>query len=164
MYIHCRLLAWMVTISSTVHIHIVVSRKSVHGRSSLQVCQRGGWALFCVFWHLQTTKERPCHVSSDSMPSKQINTWNHHWLQSRVLTAHNTLNSCTQWAWGNLQCAPNYLRPSMQKCLVVTFGTVLQEVLISDMHSTVLLKLHTKLAPGWALIQVNFYPMWEIIK
>ena len=37
----------------------------------LQVCQRGGWALFWVFPHL-TTKERPCHVNSDLMPLKQI--------------------------------------------------------------------------------------------
>ena len=52
----------------------------------------------------------------------------------------------------------------MQKCLVVTFGTVLQEVLISDMHSTVLLKLHAKLAPGWmlTLLVVNFDPIQEI--
>ena len=52
----------------------------------------------------------------------------------------------------------------MQKCLVVTFGTVLQEVLISDMHSTVLLKLYAKLAPGSTLILlvVNFDPIQEI--
>ena len=51
--------------------YTVVSRKSAHGQSTLQVCQRGGWALFRVALHL-TTKERPCHVYSDLMPSKQI--------------------------------------------------------------------------------------------
>ena len=36
--------------------------------------------------------------------------------------------------------------------------------LTSDMHSAeaVILKLHVKLAPGWALIQVNFDPLLEI--
>ena len=33
--------------------------------------------------------------------------------------------------------------------------------LTSDTH-TVLLKLHVKLAPGWALIRVNFDPVQEI--
>ena len=50
----------------------VVSQKSAaHGRSTLQVCKRGGWALCRVVPHL-TTKERPCHVYSNSMPSRQI--------------------------------------------------------------------------------------------
>ena len=31
---------------------IVASWKSTHGRSTLQVCQRGGWALFQEFMHL----------------------------------------------------------------------------------------------------------------
>ena len=36
--------------------------------------------------------------------------------------------------------------------------------LTSDMHSAeaVILKLHINLAPGWALIQVNFDPLLEI--
>ena len=41
--------------------------------------------------------------------------------------------------------------------LVVTFGAVLHEFL-----EAVLLKLHAKLAPGWALIRVNFDPIQEI--
>ena len=49
----------------------VVSRKRAHGRSTLQVCQRGGWVIFRLFPHL-TTKERPHHVYSDLKPSKQI--------------------------------------------------------------------------------------------
>ena len=49
----------------------VVARKRAHGRSTLQVCQRGGWALFRLFLHL-TMKERPRHVYSDLKPSKQI--------------------------------------------------------------------------------------------
>ena len=44
--------------------------KEAHERSTLQVRQRGGWALFRVLPHL-TTKERPSHVYSDWMPSKQ---------------------------------------------------------------------------------------------
>ena len=30
------------------------------------------------------------------------------------------------------------------------------------MLKAVLLKLHAKLAPGWALIQINFHPIQEI--
>ena len=41
------------------------------GGATLQVCQRGGWALFRLFLHL-TTKEPPRHVYSNSKPSKQI--------------------------------------------------------------------------------------------
>ena len=48
-----------------------VSRKSAYGWSTLQVCQRGGWALFRMFPHL-TTKGHPRHVYSNSKPSKQI--------------------------------------------------------------------------------------------
>ena len=64
---------WMVgdKTSSLCFPSTVVSRKRAHGRSTLQVCQRGGWALFRVFPHL-TTKERPCLVYSNSMPLKQI--------------------------------------------------------------------------------------------
>ena len=52
-------------------ISTVVSWKRAHGRSTLQVCQRWGWALFGLFPHL-TMKERPRHVYSNSNPSKQI--------------------------------------------------------------------------------------------
>ena len=51
--------------------YTIVSWKMVHGRSTLQVCQRGGWALFWLFPHL-TMKECPCHVCNDLKPSKQI--------------------------------------------------------------------------------------------
>ena len=47
----------------------VVSQKRAHGRSTLQVCQRGGKRSFHCFL---TTKEHPRHVHSDSKPSKQI--------------------------------------------------------------------------------------------
>ena len=39
--------------------------------SGSQVHQKSGWALFQVFPHL-TMNKRPCHVHSDSIPSKQI--------------------------------------------------------------------------------------------
>ena len=48
-----------------------LTEKSTHGRSTLQVCQRGGWVLFRLFPHL-TTKECPRHVYKDLKPSKQI--------------------------------------------------------------------------------------------
>ena len=46
-------------------------KNMVHGRSTLQVCQRGGWVLFWLLPHL-TTKERPRHVYSDLKPPEQI--------------------------------------------------------------------------------------------
>ena len=52
-------------------INTVVSPKRAHGRSTLQVCQRGGWVLFRLSPHL-TMKERPRHVYSDLKHSKQI--------------------------------------------------------------------------------------------
>ena len=55
-----------------VGLHItVVLRKRAHGHSTLQVCQRAGWALFQLVPHL-TTKECPRHVYSDLKPLKQI--------------------------------------------------------------------------------------------
>ena len=86
----------------------VVSRKSAHERNTLQVCQSRRWVLFWVFRHL-TTKERPCHVYSDLIPSKQIvrqiveyKEINNGW----VLMAHNTLDgTVSQWAWCSSRCA-----------------------------------------------------------
>ena len=46
--------------------YTIVLQKSALVWSILQVCQRGGWALFCVFSHL-TTKYHPSHVYSDLM-------------------------------------------------------------------------------------------------
>ena len=63
---------------------------------------------------------------------------------------HNTLNGTT-----------SPLRPSTQRCLVATSVKYYTKFLTSDTH-TVLLKLHAKLAPGWALIRVNFDPVQEI--
>ena len=65
----------------------------------------------------------PCHVSRDL---KTNNNWTnnniqryHHWLQSRVLMAHNTLkDTVSQWAWCSLWCTLHYLRLSIQRCLV----------------------------------------------
>ena len=62
---------WFVNTSIFYLDIIIVSWKSTYGRSTVQVCQTGGYALFGVFWHL-TTKERPCHVFRDLMPLKQI--------------------------------------------------------------------------------------------
>ena len=87
-----------------------VSRKSAHRRSTLQVCQRGGWVLFQVFPHL-TMKERPCHVYSDSLNALEENNWtknniqwNYQWLWSWVLMAYNTLNGAVSlWTWFSLR-------------------------------------------------------------
>ena len=47
----------------------IVSQKSTHGWSTLQVCQRKGWVLFWVLLRL-ATKEHPCDVVY--VPLKQI--------------------------------------------------------------------------------------------
>ena len=39
-------------------VYTVVSRKRAHGRSTSQVCQRGGWALFRLFPQLTTSTQR----------------------------------------------------------------------------------------------------------
>ena len=51
-------------------VYTVVSWKSAHGQNTLQAHQRRSGHPF-VFSHL-TTKEGPCHVYRDLMPSKQI--------------------------------------------------------------------------------------------
>ena len=55
------------------------------------------------------------------------------------------------------------------KMLCINFGEVLYDVFymryssgIRLVFKAVLLKLHVKLAPGWALIRVNFDPIQEI--
>ena len=55
------------------------------------------------------------------------------------------------------------------KMLCINFGEVLHDVSYLKYSSgthivldAVLLKLHAKLAPGWALIRVNFDPIQEI--
>ena len=52
----------------------------------------------------------------------------------------------------------------MQTCLVLILMKYSRSFL-PEIHialEAVLLKLHVKLAPGWALIQVNFDPVQEI--
>ena len=58
-------------LSFLVSPHRLVSRKSTHGQSTLQISQTQGYTLFRVSPHL-TTKEHPCHVYSDLTTSKQI--------------------------------------------------------------------------------------------
>ena len=50
----------------------------------------------------------------------------------------------------------------MRRCLLLISVKYYTTFLTWDTHSAVLLKLHMKLAPGWALIQVNFDPIQEI--
>ena len=100
-------------------------------------------SLFGVFQHL-ITKQHLFHVSSNSMPLKQI--------IGQVITYIGTTTDFEVESWWHTtlwtapchsehgvyssRCVLHYLRPSMQRSLVVTFGIVLHEVLTSDMHST----------------------------
>ena len=47
----------------------------------------------------------------------------------------------------------------------INFGEVLHDIFLPEIRialEAVLLKLHVKLALGWALIQINFHPIQEI--
>ena len=83
--------------------------------STLQVCQTVGLMLFkCLILSL---KECPCHVYSDSMPTKQITgqyiyiynvQQSHQQLWSQVMIAHNILNgSMSPWTWCSWQSIPH---------------------------------------------------------
>ena len=95
---------------------------------------RGEWALFRVLPHL-TTKERQCHVYSDSIPSKQIigpitmYNRNHQWLWSVVQSWRHTMLWTAPYhgEHGIAHGALHLVSSPMQKCLVLTFGELLQE-------------------------------------
>ena len=126
------------------------------------------------FAFIITTKERPCHVYSDSMPSKQI-------IGQTIMYNGNT--SCfeveswwrtTLWTapchrehgWCSSQCAPstalamsiyaNFKMPCSNFQWSIT-QCFLPQICIA--FEAVLFKLHVKLAPGWALIWVKFDPV-----
>ena len=82
----------------------IVSRKIAHGRSTLEVCQRGRWALF---------------RSKSGVVEAQV------------------------------------------KCGNSSFGS-LMAVACAIALEAVLLKVHSKIIPGWALIQVNVDLIQEI--
>ena len=103
-------------------------KRSSHGRSSLQVCQRRGWALFQVFPHL-TTKEQPCHVYNVLMPPKQI--------IGQTITYNGAASGfkVKSWRYTTLWAAPCHREHG------VTCG----------LHRISFIS-HTKLTLGWALI------------
>ena len=52
--------------------------------------------------------------------------------------------------------------PLSKATFVITFGDSITRVFFtSDMYAQVCFVSHTKLTPGWALIQVNFDPTQE---
>ena len=62
-------------------------KRPLTGGAPYKSPKEGGGALFWVSPHL-TTKERPCHVHSDLMPSKQI--------IGQSITQHNRITTGTQ--------------------------------------------------------------------
>ena len=70
-------------------VYTVVLWKSAHGQSTLHAHQKRSGHPF-MFSNL-TTKERPCHVYSDSMPSKQIT--------RQTITHNRTTSSFKVKAW-----------------------------------------------------------------
>ena len=116
------------------------------GTKLLTSLPKMGQALFQVFWE---------RVPLSYLQWLEANNWknskvqqNHQQLQSRVLTAHNTLNgTMSPWTWCNLLACSN-LQWSITKFLT------------SDMH--LVWGCVAKLTPRWVLIQVNFDPIQEI--
>ena len=90
---------------------------------------------------------------------------NHQRLQSQVLTAHNTLVAQCNSEY-RLPCGAHrisYVLPRKDAIYLFRWSITrrfLPEICIA--LEAVLLKLHTKLAPGWALIWVNLNPIQEI--
>ena len=67
--------------------------------------------------------------------------WNHHWLWSQVLTAHNTLNSCTMSQWARdahgVSCVTLVCTTlPMSIYAKMPCSNLRHKVLTSDMHST----------------------------
>ena len=75
------------------YTNTIVSRKRAHGRSTLQVCQRGGWAFFRLFRHHESAP-MSCLQQLEALEANNCTQNNiqrdHQRLQSQVLTAHNT--------------------------------------------------------------------------
>ena len=90
---------------------------------------------------------------------------NHQWLQSWVLTAHNTLNgTISPWAWCSSRCTPHYTFVYRKISCSNFRWSITRNFLpqICIVLEAVLLKLRGKLASGWALVRVNFGPIQEI--
>ena len=133
--------------------YTIVLWKSANGRSTLQVCQRWGGRSFDCF-----ARECPCHVYSDSMPSKQITGKTVKY--NRIISGFKVKS----WRHTTLGTAPFHHEHGVACWLVVTFSEVLQSSSpqICIALEAALLKLLAKLAPRWVLIQVNFDPIQEI--
>ena len=86
-------------LSFLVSPHRLVSRKSTHGQSTLQISQTQGYTLFRVSPHL-TTKEHPCHVYSD------LTTANN-WTEYNIQRNHH--RHATLWTapWHHEECVSN---------------------------------------------------------
>ena len=136
----------------------VVSRKSAHGRSTLPVCQTGSFEC-SAFNHRAPMS---CFQQFDASKQKIRN---HHWLRSWVLMArkhsewHHVTVSTVYTAHGAHRITYVHLCKDAL-CKYYTKGIVLHKVLTSDKHSTWgrLLKLHSKVASGWALISSKLWP------
>ena len=143
------------------HIPLSCKRASAHGWSTVQVRQRGGWALFRMLPHL-TMKEHLAmsYVYSDSMPSKQIigqtivyngatsgfevKAWQHTTL------CHRELRVCTALVMSVYAKVPCN---SFQWTFLAMYASQTPQV-----HCIT----QAKLTPGWMLIRVNFDPIQEI--
>ena len=164
---------WNVNVHADIHsglhtsIHIlpstVVSRKGTHGRSILQVCQRGGWVFLRVFPHLTTKEHLSCLQWLDALEAKN---WTNNNGQRNHQWASKSSPDGTQHAeWHHVTVSIVYLvvrtvlamsvyakMPCSNLWWSITWSFLPQ---ISIALETVLSKLRVKLAPGWVLIRVN---------
>ena len=116
------------------NIHTIVSQKSAHRRSTLQVCQRGVWALFRLFVF-------------------------NHWRAPTSCLQWLDLPKANNWTNNNVQQNPSGFKVEswcFSYCKLDGWCEGLGRRL------TVLLKLHTKPVPWWALNRVKFEPIQKI--
>ena len=141
----------------------LVSQKSTHCRSTLPVCQRGGWALFRVFT-LFNHKKAPmsCLHQFDALEANNWTNsnaqWSHQRIWSRVLMTHNTLNSTTsvhhcEHGVARCVCHISYVRYPKPPRNIPSVKCKTKFLALCIVLYAVLLKLHecTPLAtPEWA--------------
>jgi len=133
------------SVSINAFSNTVVSWKSTHGRSTLQVCQRGGWALF----HVYSTFYDERALCLDALKTNNLTN----------TTDNGSINSAKVESWRYITLWPcryeHYLAHAMHR---MTQSFLLQ---LCKALEAVLLKHHTKLAPRWPLNRVDFDTIQE---
>jgi len=142
------------------YVHTIVSLKSAHEWSTLQVCQRGGWVFFRVFPHL-TKKECPCHIYSDLMPSKQIIgqaiTHNGATSSFEVCTQHSEPHHVTMTMQCSSMCVATLSTCTTHNCRIINLQWSTRWSFLPQMCTPLeaVQILYKKLGQMWALFCVT---------